>query len=66
MKQSNKKTFEVGENESIDACLDRIRKEGYMPIKRIEKPIFKEVIQDGKSVYEPISRKILFETKKIE
>lgn len=60
-----KKKFEVEENETIDACLERMRQEGYMPIKRIEKPIFKEVIQNGKTNYEPLGRKIVFEAKKI-
>ncbi|WP_019243718.1 MULTISPECIES: NETI motif-containing protein [Bacillus] len=61
-----KKKFEVEEYETIDACLDRMKLEGYMPIKRIEKPIFKEVIENGKTNYEPSGRKIIFEAMKIE
>ena len=61
-----KKKFEVEEYETIDACLDRMKLEGYMPIKRIEKPIFKEVIEIGKTNYEPSGRKIIFEAMKIE
>lgn len=34
--------FEVNENESIASCLERIKKEGYRPIRRIEEPIFIE------------------------
>ncbi|RYL93384.1 NETI motif-containing protein [Sporolactobacillus sp. THM7-4] len=37
-----KKTFTVGENETIDSCIERMRKEGYTPVKRVERPIFRE------------------------
>ncbi|QJI70550.1 NETI motif-containing protein [Staphylococcus haemolyticus] len=29
--------FKVNENETISECLTRMREEGYMPVKRIEK-----------------------------
>ncbi|WP_449622546.1 NETI motif-containing protein [Robertmurraya sp. Marseille-Q9965] len=57
---SSKKKFEVLENETIDECLARIQKEGYVPIKRIEKPIFQE---KEKGTYEPVGRQIIFEAK---
>lgn len=63
---SSKKQFEVQENESIEACLNRMKDEGYTPIKRIEKPIFKEVKQGSSVTYEPIGRNIVFEAKKME
>ncbi|WP_163100843.1 NETI motif-containing protein [Peribacillus alkalitolerans] len=66
MKQPTKKTFEVGQDETIDACLDRMRNEGYMPVKRIEKPIFQEVKEGNQTGFEPIFRKIVFEGRKIE
>ncbi|WP_053361436.1 NETI motif-containing protein [Bacillus sp. FJAT-27251] len=67
MAKSNRKMmFEVGENETLSECLDRISKEGYTPIRRIEKPIFKEVIKDGVAEYEPAGRQILFEAKPAE
>ncbi|WP_235988962.1 NETI motif-containing protein [Aquibacillus kalidii] len=56
-----KKQYEVGEQETVDQCIDRIRKEGYTPIRRIEKPIFKEVEQNGDIGYEPVSRTIIFD-----
>ncbi|MCE0455305.1 NETI motif-containing protein [Staphylococcus haemolyticus] len=34
--------FKVNENETISECLSRMREEGYMPVKRIEKPIYTE------------------------
>lgn len=61
-----KKKFEVEENETIGMCLDRMKEEGYMPVKRIEKPIFKEVIINGEKNYEPAGRKIIFEAKRID
>lgn len=34
--------FKVNENETISECLTRMREEGYMLVKRIEKPIYTE------------------------
>lgn len=65
-KSKKKMLFEVHENETIDHCLERIKKAGYTPIRRMEKPIFKE-IKIGQSVeYEPIGRQIIFEAKVID
>ncbi|MBS4175657.1 NETI motif-containing protein [Bacillus sp. FJAT-49736] len=61
---NTKKQFEVQENETIESCLKRMEREGYSPIKRIEKPIFKEVTHDGKVDYEPAGSKIQFEGRK--
>lgn len=62
-KLKKKLLFEVEENETIDQCLDRIKKAGYVPIGRSEKPIFKEV-QKGKEItYEPAGRRIVFEAR---
>ncbi|WP_318506053.1 NETI motif-containing protein [Bacillus sp. T3] len=63
---SSKKQFEVQENESIEACLNRMKDEGYTPIRRIEKPIFKEVKLGSSVTYEPMGRYIVFEAKKLE
>ncbi|HWJ76458.1 MAG TPA: NETI motif-containing protein [Niallia sp.] len=63
---NKKKKFEVQEDETISECLDRIKKEGYMPIKRMEKPIFKEVKINGQMSYEPISQQIVFEAVQFE
>jgi hypothetical protein len=56
-----KMTFEVQENETIDACLDRMKKQGYTPVRRVEKPIFREVMNGKEKSYEPVSRQIIFE-----
>jgi hypothetical protein len=64
-RKMSKKKFEVFENESINDCLDRMKSEGYTPIKRMEEPIFKEVIQNGTKEIEPAGRKIVFEGKQI-
>jgi hypothetical protein len=59
----SKMTFEVQENESIDECIERMKKLGYSPTRRIEKPVFQEVINGGQTSYEPIGRQIIFEAK---
>ena len=58
-----KMLFEVQENETISDCLDRMKKEGYMPVRRMEKPVFEE---QGKNDYVPVKQTIVFEGKKIE
>ncbi|MBY0122249.1 NETI motif-containing protein [Bacillus sp. S/N-304-OC-R1] len=65
-KGKKKMMFEVQENETIGACLDRIQKAGYMPVRRTEKPVFEEKIVEGSTIYEPIGRQIVFEAKLIE
>ncbi|EIJ79823.1 hypothetical protein PB1_05642 [Bacillus methanolicus PB1] len=65
-KEKKKMLFEVQENETIDQCLDRMKKEGYTPVRRMEKPVFQEVKTDDSIQYEPIGRQIVFEAKKID
>ncbi|MEH6986624.1 NETI motif-containing protein [Cytobacillus firmus] len=65
-KGKNKMSFEVQENETIDQCLERIEKAGYIPVRRTEKPIFKEVKTGSKVDYEPAGRQIVFEAKREE
>ena len=65
-KRKRKKVFEAGDGETLDQCLERIRKEGYQPIRRIEKPIFKEIKKNGTVEYEPVGRQIIFEAMLIE
>lgn len=66
MSKKRKEKFEVQDDETIDACLERIKKAGYFPVRRTEEPIFAEQIKDGKIHYEPVKRKIIFEAKLIE
>lgn len=67
MTDSKKKlSFEVEENETIDQCLDRIQKAGYIPVRRTEKPIFQEKKLGTEITYEPVGRKIIFEARKHE
>lgn len=56
-----KKTFHVLENETVSECLERMAKEGYTPVRRIEKPVFIEVSKNGKREHQPAYQKILFE-----
>lgn len=54
--------FKVEDGETIQDCLTRMREAGYMPIKRFEKPIFKEN-KDGS--VEVLKQDIIFTGKKI-
>ncbi|MBX0316752.1 NETI motif-containing protein [Planococcus glaciei] len=60
----SKKTvwFEVAENETMDACLQRMNQDGYMAVGRKEEPLFEEV--DGKPV--PIRQIVKFKGTKME
>ncbi|MBA2875354.1 NETI motif-containing protein [Thermaerobacillus caldiproteolyticus] len=60
-KKRKKKTFEVGANETIEQCLQRMKDEGYAPIRRVEEPIFHEVERNGERIIEPCGRKVIFE-----
>jgi hypothetical protein len=61
-----KMQFEVQDNESIDDCLERMKKLGYVPIRRTEKPIFQEVVNGKEISYEPVGRQIVFEAVSAE
>ncbi|HSI66711.1 MAG TPA: NETI motif-containing protein [Planococcus sp. (in: firmicutes)] len=60
----SKKTvwFEVGHDESISECLERMNHEGYEAVGRKEEPIFEEI--QGKPV--PIKQIVKFKGRKIE
>ena len=60
----SKKTlwFEVGEHESMEDCLDRMKQEGYMAVGRREEPLFEEI--NGEPV--PVRQIIKFKGNKIE
>ncbi|MRX72649.1 NETI motif-containing protein [Bacillus lacus] len=62
-KKPGKLKFEVEEHESIDDCLARMSSEGYMPVRRMEEPIFQEVKEDGEVKVIPFGRRIVFEGK---
>ena len=48
--------FEVQEDESVEACLERMKQEGYMPAGRKEEPVFEE--RNGQPV--PVRQLIKF------
>jgi len=62
-KKPKKRKFEVAEGETINDCLDRMKQEGYTPVRRMEEPIFKEEVKNGKKEIIPVGRKIVFEGK---
>ncbi|GEP84692.1 Uncharacterised protein [Staphylococcus piscifermentans] len=55
--------FEVREDETIQDCLKRMREAEYMPVKRFEKPVYREN-KDGSIEVE--RQFIQFVGKKIE
>ncbi|MBD8069662.1 NETI motif-containing protein [Bacillus sp. PS06] len=63
MTKKTKLKFEVEKNETIDQCIERMKKEGYTPVRRMEEPIFQEVERNGTIEVEPCGRKIIFEGK---
>ncbi|WLR51090.1 NETI motif-containing protein [Bacillus tianshenii] len=63
---SKKKKYEVKENETVSDCLDRMKADGYVPTRRMEKPVFKEVKKNGKVIQEPYRQQIIFEAKLME
>ncbi|KAB7643989.1 NETI motif-containing protein [Staphylococcus warneri] len=54
--------YKVNDNETIADCLQRMKDDGYMPTRRIEKPIYKEN-NDGS--LEVLKQDIIFIGKKI-
>ncbi|MFC5713901.1 NETI motif-containing protein [Thalassorhabdus alkalitolerans] len=63
-KQPDKKKFEVMETESIAECLQRMDKEGYRPVRRMEEPIFEEKEENGTTEVIPVRQLVIFEGKK--
>lgn len=66
MAKKKKMKFEVGENESIGDCLERMQKEGYQPVRRMEEPVFEEKKKGRQVEYIPVRQKIVFEGKLVE
>ncbi|CAM3177116.1 NETI motif-containing protein [Sporolactobacillus spathodeae] len=52
-----KKQFIVATDETVSACIDRMDREGYAPIRRIEKPVFRETANGP----EPSGRECIIE-----
>lgn len=53
--------FEVGEHETMESCLERMKQAGYAAVGRKEEPLFKEV--NGKPI--PIRQIVKFKGSKI-
>lgn len=60
--KAKKKKFKVEENETISDCLERMKTEGYTPVRRSEVPVFKE--ENGRRVVS--HQQIEFEGRRIE
>lgn len=59
---AKKKKFYVEEKESIEDCLQRMKKEGFVPVRRKEEPVLKETKQGVEVAYQ----RIVFEGKEAE
>mgnify|MGYP002510063529 FL=1 len=57
MKRKKTVWFEVQEHESIDECLERMRKEGYVLTGKMEEPLFQEVNGEIKPIRQIIKFK---------
>ncbi|WP_257350722.1 NETI motif-containing protein [Pseudalkalibacillus decolorationis] len=62
-KKPKKKKFEMLENEQIADCLERMNREGYMPVRRMEEPVFQEIKRNGKKEVEHLRQRVVFEGK---
>ncbi|GGE35704.1 NETI motif-containing protein [Pullulanibacillus camelliae] len=60
--QPKKKQFDVSDFESLNDCLNQMQEQGYRPVRRMEKPIFKE----GEKGLEVARQSIIFEGKLIK
>lgn len=60
--KEKKKKFKVEQNESISDCLERMKDEGYSPVRRSEVPVFKE--KNGTRIVS--HQQIEFEGRRIE
>nr|MDH3082874.1 NETI motif-containing protein [Bacillus subtilis]WGD69433.1 NETI motif-containing protein [Bacillus subtilis] len=65
MAKPKKKKFEVTERQTIDAVLQQMKEEGYLPVRRMEEPIFMEKEENGSIQIVPCGKKIVFEGKLI-
>ncbi|TYR79251.1 NETI motif-containing protein [Priestia megaterium] len=63
--KKKKAMYELQEDETIIECLDRMKKDGYTPVRRIEKPVFEEKKINGKIEYVPVRQQIVFEGKSL-
>ena len=61
MDKRKRRILKCKKDETISDCLARMEKEGYRPVRRLEKPIFREEINNGKTEYIPIAQKIIFQ-----
>src|SRR5690625_5684328 len=61
LKFSKKQRFDKQTNETVEDVLARMKKAGYTPVRRFEKPIFKEIIKNGEKKLVPDDQQIIFD-----
>ncbi|SES25244.1 NETI motif-containing protein [Salisediminibacterium halotolerans] len=62
-KKKTKQTFKVGRNETVDDCLNRMKNEGFVPVRRMEEPVWEEVDSESGKQTEIAYQQIIFEGK---
>ncbi|GEL08576.1 NETI motif-containing protein [Salisediminibacterium halotolerans] len=62
-KKKTKQTFKVGRDETVDDCLNRMKSEGFVPVRRMEEPVWEEVDSEGGKQTEIAYQQIIFEGK---
>jgi len=60
--QPKKRQFNAGDYASLNECLKKMQELGYRPVRRVEKPVFKE----GEKGLEIAQQSIIFEGKLIK
>lgn len=62
MKKKKTEWFEVQDDETLEQCLERMKREGYAPAGRKEEPIFEKVGDE----YIPLKQRTLFKGIRID
>lgn len=57
LEKPKKKKFKVEDTENLSECLDRMRAEGYAPVRRMEQPVFiekggKRIVDHQETIFE--------------
>lgn len=57
LEKPKKKKFKVEDTENLSECLDRMRAEGYTPVRRMEQPVFiekggKRIVDHQETIFE--------------
>ena len=65
-KKKSKQIFTVEEHETVEDCLARMKKAGFIPVRRMEEPVWTEVAHNGETEIEVSYQRIKFEGRPSE